>query len=251
MAKKNVVSLIIPVFNELERLDNLRLIHKFLERKKYNYELIVVDDGGKRENLKYLKKLQKEIPFELISYRQNKGKGYAVKQGVLKAKGDYILFTDIDLSVPIKELSKFVITAKSNPVVIGSRNIKGSKVLVSQSKIREFMGQIFTNLSQLVLGLKVSDFTCGFKCFQKNAGKEIFKRLVINRWGFDSEVLLIAKRLNYKIMELPVEWSHNKQTKVSFPKDIIRSFAELMRIKNNDLKGYYFNRKRNLHRKLQ
>ncbi len=239
MTKKDSISVIIPVFNELERLDNLRLIHKFLDRKKYDYELIVVDDGGKRENLKYLKKLKKEISFELISYRQNKGKGYAVKQGVLKAKGDYILFTDIDLSVPIKEISKFIKIAKLSPVVIGSRNIKGSKVLVSQSKTREFMGQIFTNLSQFVLDLRVSDFTCGFKCFQKDAGKEIFKRSVINRWGFDSEILLIAKRLNYKITELPVEWSHNKQTKVSFPKDIIRSFAELMRIKNNDLRGHY------------
>ena len=242
MFKQKLISIVIPVFNEKERLSNLYEIYRYLQKKRFLYEIMVVDDGSNSESSENLKKINKDIPFKLIRYVRNMGKGYAVKKGILKAKGDYILFTDIDLSVPIKELDKFIKETQLNPVVIGSRQEKGSRIILPQSRIREFMGQTFTWLSQFVLGVAVSDFTCGFKCFQKKAGKEIFRKETINRWGFDSEIMLIAKRLNYEIFELPVQWSHNNQTKVSFPKDIIRSFIELIKIKNNDLKGIYSKR---------
>lgn len=237
--QKKLISVIIPVYNEIERLKNLYVVYHYLKKKKFSYELIVVDDGSSPRNANYLKKINKDIPFKIIRYSENMGKGYAIKQGVLNSKGDFIFFTDIDLSVPIKEIEKFIKLADKNPIIVGSRKKKGSKIILRQSKIREFMGEGFTKMSQLILGIPVSDFTCGFKCFQKKAGKEIFKRASINRWGFDSEIMLIGSRLGYSILEMPVEWSHSAQTKVSFPRDIIISLIELITIKSNDLRGFY------------
>lgn len=233
------LSVIVPVYNEVKRLKNIYKISDFLKKLPYKTELIFVDDGSSDNTLNILRKTAKKLNFKVLSYKQNKGKGYAVKAGMLKAQGKYRLFTDIDLSVPIEEMSRFMEFMQKNSVVIGSRRKAGSRILKHQSKMRELMGHFFTWLSQKSLGLKVSDFTCGFKCFEKEAAKNIFQRAIINRWSFDSEILFIAEKLCYKIYEAPVKWFHNPDTKVKFPQDIIRSFFELFTIRINEVRGLY------------
>lgn len=239
MNDKPYFSIIVPVYNESNRLDKLTKINSYLGRLKVKTELIVVNDGSADDTKRKLEDLKKKLNFKLVSYDQNKGKGHAVKTGMLRARGKCRLFTDIDLSVPIEECANFMRFIEKNPVMIGSRRVKGAKIILHQPIIRELMGRFFTFLSQKILGLKITDFTCGFKMLQEEAAKKIFERSRINRWGFDSEILFIAQKLGYKIFEIPVTWTHDPKTKVKFPHDIIRSFIDLILIRINNLRGFY------------
>ncbi|OGM21886.1 hypothetical protein A2714_04150 [Candidatus Woesebacteria bacterium RIFCSPHIGHO2_01_FULL_38_9] len=238
------LSVIIPVYNESKRVYKLTKILKYLGRNTFRTEIIVVNDGSKDNTLLKLKnltskKLQKNLNVKIISYRKNKGKGYAIKKGVLKARGKHRLFLDIDLSTPISEFQKFLTHLGKYDILIGSRKIKGAKVSQRQSLIREALGKNFTFLSQIILGLKVSDFTCGFKCFSTTASQTIFKLQRIDRWGFDCEILFIAKQLGFTIKEVPVIWKNDPNSKVRFPHDIISSFLELLKIRINYFSGKY------------
>jgi len=239
MKKKPYLSIIVPIYNESNRLSNIYDIANYLKKLKIKSELIVVDDGSSDRTLEMLNDISKKLKFRIISYGKNRGKGFAIKTGMLSASGKYRLFTDIDLSVPIEEIERFIESAQKNSVVIGSRRKTGSKILKHQPKLRELMGLFFTWLSQKVLRLNVSDFTCGLKCFEKDAAKNIFKRVKINRWGFDAEIIFISHKLGYKILEAPVMWSHDPNTKVKFPQDIFRSLTDLVLIRFNNFIGAY------------
>jgi dolichyl-phosphate beta-glucosyltransferase len=236
------LSVIIPAFNEASRINLPSVINSitdYLKSQKFPTELIVVNDGSTDATLKQLKEGQKKHRLKIISYSQNRGKGFAVKTGVLAAKGKYRLFLDMDLSVPIEELKKNLPYLKKNEVIIGSRKTKGSRLIVRQSKVRETLGKGFSFLSQLILGVKVRDFTCGFKCFSQNAAEKIFQKSLVNGWGFDSETLFLAKKFGFSIKEVPVIWKNDPKTRVKFPRDIFRSFFELVKIRLNDLAGLY------------
>lgn len=236
---KPYLSIIVPVFNESKRLQNLSNIFDYLKMKKFTHEVIIVNDGSMDNTLELLKQINKKYKFTILSYEKNRGKGYAVKTGMLRANGKYRLFIDIDFSTPIGELDAFLKYINSYDVVVASRRLPQSRVLVHQPYIREFMGHAFTKLSQYILNISISDFTCGFKCFSSKAAKDIFSCSRIERWGFDSELLFIAHKLGYSIKELPVHWKDNAHTKVRFPGDAMQSFAELVTIRINDLKGMY------------
>lgn len=238
-SKKPELSVIIPVFNEEKRLSNLEKVLFYLERQKFESELIVVNDGSLDSTQNLLEKYYKKNKFKIISYKKNRGKGFAIKTGMLAAKGRYKLFTDIDLSAPIEEIERFMLHIKKNPVVIASRRIKKAKLITRQPKIREFMGSFYTSLSQRILGLDISDFTCGFKCFNSDAANNIFSKTKIERWGFDPEILMIATELGYNILEIPIIWRHDPNTKVKFPQDIFKSFHELLKIRIYSMRGYY------------
>jgi dolichyl-phosphate beta-glucosyltransferase len=233
------LSVIIPVYNETHRLKNLHTIANFLKKQTVTSELIIVDDGSDKEQKKLLEKISKQLHCTVISYKKNRGKGYAVKTGMLKANGKKRLFIDVDLSTPIEESKKFITNKTNGQIVIGSRKIKGSKLIIRQPYVREVMGKFFTLLSQIILQLQVSDFTCGIKCFDKEAAETIFKSVTINRWGFDPELLFIAKQNGFSITEIPVTWQHDQHTRVRFPRDIIISFVDLITIRVNHLKGKY------------
>ncbi len=239
MSKKPFLSIIIPVFNESRRIHNLNTISNYIKEKKLPFEIIIVNDGSTDDTLRILNKTKTKTNFKIISYKINKGKGYAIKKGVSKSVGKFILFCDIDLSTPIQELDKFMPLTKFHDVLIATRRIKESKFIIHQPPLRESLGRVFTSLSNFSLGLNISDLTCGFKLFSKNSAKEIFPRLRINRWGFDSELLLIAKKREFRIKEVGVNWKNDPLTTVKFPHDIIKSFIELIEIKINDLKGAY------------
>lgn len=237
--KKPFLSVIIPVYNEEKRIRNLTQIISYLRKQKYNWETVIVDDGSTDKTKSILKSLRNKIKFKIVSYSPNLGKGVAVKTGILKAKGKYRLFLDIDLSTPISEIKKILPHLKKYDIVIGSRKLKTSKLIKRQPFIRETLGKMFTIFSQIILQLEVLDFTCGFKCFSQRAAEQIFSRQTINRWGFDSEILFIGKNRKFSIKEIPVTWTDDQRTKVKFPQDILNSLNELIKIRLNAYRGLY------------
>lgn len=237
--KQPFLSVIIPVFNEEKRVKRLTEIISYLRKQKYSWEIITVDDGSTDKTNTILKSLKKKLRLKIISYDTNHGKGFAIKTGMLSAKGKYRLFLDIDLSTPINEFDNFIPFLKKYNIIIGSRKMKLSKVIIRQPLFREFLGKMFTLFSQKVLQINISDFTCGFKCFSKSAAEQIFTRQTINGWGFDAEILYIAKNKKIPIKEAAVLWKNDPRTKVKFPQDIIQSLIELMRIRLNSLRGIY------------
>lgn len=228
------LSIIIPLYNEVTRLKNLIKVYDFFESNNINYEIILVNDGSNDKTLSYLKKFPKKYKYQLVSYKVNMGKGYAIKEGMLAANGKFRLFTDIDLSTPIEEFNKFIPYLNKYDLIIGSRKTKGSTLKKRQPLIRESLGKIFTLVSQTILNLETSDFTCGFKCFSQKAAIEIFNKQTVNRWGFDSEILFLAKKLRFKTKEVPVTWFDDPRSKVKFPQAIISSIADLIKIRLNN-----------------
>ncbi|MEI7541930.1 MAG: dolichyl-phosphate beta-glucosyltransferase [bacterium] len=235
-----LISIVIPAYNEEKRLpDTLKKLLKFVSSKKINAEIIVVDDGSKDDTAAVVLAL-KNPKIKLIKNTKNMGKGFSVQNGVKNAKGDIILFTDADMSTPIKHLSEFIQYHKEGyEVVIASRDLVESKVIVPQSPFREISGKVFNLMVRLVTGLPIHDTQCGFKSFTKKASKLIFSKQTIVGFGFDVEILFIAHSHKLSIKEAAVEWYNAPGTKVSFFKDSLRMFAELFKIRLNGLKGIY------------
>lgn len=235
-----LVSIVIPAYNEEKRLPGtLREIIKFITSKKIKAEIIVVDDGSRDATAAVVTGLKNRL-IRLIKNPHNMGKGFSVKTGVENAKGDIILFTDADLSTPIKHLSEFILYHKEGyEVVIASRDLVESKVMVPQSRFRELGGKIFNIMVRMVTGLPIHDTQCGFKSFTKKAAKLIFSKQTLPGFGFDVEILFIAHNNKISIKESAVEWYNAPGTKVSFLKDSIRMFAELFKIRMNGINGIY------------
>lgn len=236
---KPFLSIIIPLYNEQARLKKLVRLYQFLNQQEFSYEVILVNDGSADDTLKKLNKLLEKFKFALITYEKNRGKGFAIRTGILAAQGQNLLFTDIDLSTPIEEFNKFLPFLHKKNIIIGSRKTKGSILQKRQGIIRESLGKGFTFLSHIILGLQISDFTCGFKCFPRKAAKKIFSKQKIERWGFDSEILFLSIKFRYKVIEVPVRWSNDPKTRVKFPQDILNSFLDLYKIRYNWLKKVY------------
>lgn len=238
--KENIrISVIIPIFNEEGRVYNLNALWSYIKNKKYIRELIVVDDGSTDKSAALLTVFQKKTKCVVVSYRKNKGKGYAIKRGVFSSRGTHILFMDVDLSTPPKMIGVLKNIVEHIDVVVGTRKNKKALLLQRQSKMREMMGVIFTYISQFILGVEVSDFTCGFKCFKIKTAKKIFAKQRINRWAFDAESLFLAKKYGFSIRELAVEWKDVRGTKVRFPQDVFQSFGDVIKIRINDILGKY------------
>lgn len=242
------LSIIIPVYNEENRIG--RLLRAFSKAQDFGgislEKIIFVDDGSTDKTVLKIKKARPQIEkahntkLETISYSVNRGKGYAVRQGMLAADSDYTLLMDCDLSTKLTELTKMLPAIQKNAdVVIGTRRNGISTVIEHQPRLREILGQGFTLLSQIMLNTWISDFTCGFKLFSRGAKNNIFKRARIERWGYDSEVLFLARKLGYATIEVPVVWSDDSRSKVNLVVDIVRSFSELLQIRLYDFVGEY------------
>ena len=230
----NMISIIIPAYNEENRLGKtLKTVKNFMVGKEY--EIIVVDDGSTDTTVE----VAKNAGVVLVENKVNKGKGYSVKNGVMQAKGDYILFSDADLSTPIDELRAFLRLIQEYDLVIGSRGLKESNIQIKQPKYRHFIGKAFNTLVRTLTGLSIKDTQCGFKLFRRDVALKIFPKLTINRWGFDVEILYLAKKFGYKIKEQPVTWLNVEGSKVSPLKDSIKMFFEILKIRWNDLVGRY------------
>lgn len=217
------LSIVIPVFNEAKRLPRALAIC----RQNPDWEIIFVDDGSTDAT----SQLIKQAGFKLISYSKNQGKGYVVKEGVKAATKDYILVTDVDFSTPLTELDKLSRAIAGADLAIGSRKTKGAQITKHQPRLREWLGKQFTNLTNLWLGLKATDVTCGFKLFKAPVAKKLFSLSKIKRWGYDAEILFLAKKLGLKVAEVPIVWQNDTRTKVALLPDILRSLGELILIR--------------------
>lgn len=215
------LSVIIPVYNEARRLPRALSIC----RRYRDWEIIFVNDGSADTSAEMIK----NSGFKLISYSKNRGKGFALKQGVAAVTKPLTLITDVDFSTPLTELPKLL--AQKADIVIGSRKTQGAKITRRQPKLREWLGKQFTNLTNGWLNLKVTDVTCGFKLFTTPTAKKLFSLSRINRWGYDAEILYLAQKHGFPIAEVPVVWRNDDRTKVSILPDIFRSLLDLILIR--------------------
>lgn len=229
------LSIIVPAYNEEGRIGaTLEKITEFLKTKDYIFEVLVVDDGSSDRTAEIALKseLHSAGRLRLIKNESNKGKGYSVKKGIISSLGDYILFSDADLSTPIEEVDKlYGFIGKDYDIVIGSRALAGSDVRVRQPWYRETMGKTFNFLVKLILMKGINDTQCGFKLFKSSVAKEIVSRMKTDGFSFDVEMLYLAMRNNCKIKEVPVTWLNSPKSKVNPVIDSTRMLFDLIRIK--------------------
>ncbi|NDK08396.1 glycosyltransferase [Candidatus Gracilibacteria bacterium] len=231
------LSVIIPAYNEEKRIiDTLNKVIKYLSNKDYNYEIIIINDGSKDKTNDIINKSFNDDRIKTISYNNNMGKGYAVKQGMLAGTGKYLLFMDADNSTPIEELDKLLYYKDEYDVIIGSRYMKNSNIIIKQSKFRIAISRVGNFIISLFLIDGITDTQCGFKLFQHNVAKNIFKFQKINGFGFDMEILFIAGIQGIKIKEVPVNWLNDFNSKLSPLKHSVKTLLELVYIKLN----YFF-----------
>lgn len=229
------LSIIIPAYNEEERLSpTLSTIRSYCDAEGYEYEVIVVDDGSSDSTaVKVLKDpLNKAGRLRLLRNGQNHGKGYSIKRAIIASEGEYLLLCDADMSTPIEgEKKLFAAINKGYDIAIGSRSIKGADIRLHQPFYREYMGKIFNGLVRLFVLKGIIDTQCGFKLMKKAPGKEIAKRLKIERFAFDVELLYLARRKGYSIKEVPVVWINSPASRVNPIRDSYNMLKDLLFIK--------------------
>jgi glycosyltransferase involved in cell wall biosynthesis len=241
--KSMTLSVVIPAYNEERRLSStLDAIFAWLDANSYrDAELLVVDDGSRDSTADLVAaRAKSDVRLRLLRNPGNRGKGYAVRHGMLEAQGDWILMSDADLSAPIAELPKLMEAAasKNAPIAIGSRALDRSLIGVRQPQGRELSGIVFNRVMRIVTGLPYADTQCGFKLYRRDAAREIFPRQLLDGFGFDVEDLVIAKCLGFTAVEVPVRWNNVEGTRVSLVQGV-RSFGELAEIRWNALRGFY------------
>lgn len=235
------LSIVIPSYNEELRLPvTLERIAGYLQSLGGETEILVVDDGSKDRTAEAAESFRKILPnLRVISNGVNRGKGFSVRHGMLEARGRAVLFTDADLSAPIEEAPKLLEALKTYDVAIGSRALDRSLITVHESRFREFAGIVFNNIVRLVLRLPFVDTQCGFKAFRRERCQIIFKQQRIERFGFDPELLYLARHHGLRTVELPVRWGHSPATKVNMLRDSIQMFFDIFTIRWNSLLGRY------------
>jgi dolichyl-phosphate beta-glucosyltransferase len=238
--KKPFLSIIIPAFNEANRLpETLRKINAYLTAQDYPYEIIVVENGSSDGTYQIVNDMQSDICCLTVLHEDRRGKGWAVRQGMFKARGDYRFICDADLSMPIEELAKFMPPLElSAPIAIGSREAPGA-VRYSEPQYRHLIGRGFNWLVRVLLIRGLKDTQCGFKLFREDTVNAIFPQLTITGWTFDVEALFIARKLGFKIVEIPIHWYHDPHSTVKVFRDSIQMGIDLLKIRFNDLLGKY------------
>ena len=234
------LSIIIPAYNEEVRLPGtLIAIQNFLKKQSYPAEVLVIENGSNDRTLEVAEEIRKTFPVLAVIHIDERGKGIAVKTGMLEAKGKYRFICDADLSMPIEEVNRFLPPiSKDNDLAIASREAPGA-VRYGEPQYRHFIGRILTPDWQLMALPGLQDTQCGFKCFHAEVVESVFPLQTIHGWTFDVEVLFIARKLGYHIVEIPIPWYFNPHSKVKFLRDSIRMGLDLFRIRANHIQGRY------------
>ncbi|HZC22681.1 MAG TPA: dolichyl-phosphate beta-glucosyltransferase [Candidatus Binatia bacterium] len=238
------ITIVIPAYNEAARLGRtLDRILDFIHQEAWGAEIIVVDDGSSDGTAEIAQTYARENPcVRLLSNPGNRGKGYSVRNGILHANGEFILFTDADLSSPIEEAPKLFRALEDGcDIAIGSRWAQPELQTQRQSLTRQILGRVFNAFLRLFLGLKLNDTQCGFKALRQPAAKAIFPSQRIEGWGFDPEILYLAQKSGFTIAEVPVVWAHDDRTHIHPLADGAKMIADMIRIRWYELSGKYIN----------
>jgi glycosyltransferase involved in cell wall biosynthesis len=236
------LSIVIPAYNESARIEaTLASVLECVETRHWDAEILVVDDGSTDNTAAIVQKWMARNPhLHLVKNPGNRGKGYSVRNGLLQAAGNIVMFTDADLSAPIEEAELLIEAIDAGAdVAIGSRWLDKQKQTVHQPLYRRFFGRCFNWVTRKVIGLPFKDTQCGFKAFRRDTAQTIFRLQTIERWGFDPEILFIARKLKYTIVEVPVTWGHDERSRISYLKDGMKMLEEMGQIRTNSLRGRY------------
>ena len=231
------LSVVIPAYNEDERLPRtLARLHEYYSAQDYPFDVVVVSDGSRDRTADFVREFSVTHPhFSVVEYQPNRGKGYAVRKGMLEAQGDLVLFCDADLATPQEETEKLLAHINQGAdVAIGSRPLRESKLEKRQPLYREMLGRLFNHAVQLLAIKGIDDTQCGFKLFTRGASQEVFSRCKLDGFSFDFEALMVARDLGYRIDEVPIRWSHQEGSKVVLLRDGPRMLRDLVRLR---LKG--------------
>ena len=236
------LSIVIPAFNESSRIEaTLERVMACVDAEGWDAEVLVVDDGSKDETAAIVERWMNLHPrLHLIENPGNRGKGYSVRNGLLQAAGDIVMFTDADLSAPMEEANRLLAAIEAGAdVAIGSRWMDRARQTIQQPLYRQVFGRCFNGITRGVMGLPFKDTQCGFKAFRREAAQVIFRLQTIERWGFDPEILFIARKLRYSVVEVPVTWGHDERSRMSYLKDGMKMLEEMAVIRYNSLVGRY------------
>lgn len=237
--EKPFLSIVIPAYNEEARLPNsLKRLESYLVPQSYTWEIIVVDDGSQDRTPQIVRDFAEKVASNLASgvirllQPGHQGKGGAVRRGMLSARGDLVLFTDADLSTPIEEVEKMIpFIEEGYEVVIASRGLRESRLIVREPWYRELLGRAGNLLIQAIAVPGIRDTQCGFKLFTHRSAQEVFSRSVMEGISFDVEVLFLARRLGFRIKEVPVTWIYDRRTRIRLVRDSYRMLRDLVRIR--------------------
>jgi glycosyltransferase involved in cell wall biosynthesis len=234
---------VIPAYNEARRLPgSLEQILAYLDRQPFSAEVIVVDDGSDDDTVAVVERFQTKHPDVRLIRNPHRGKGGAVQTGMLAAQGSYRFLCDADLSMPIRELAKFLPPALNGyDIAIGSREATGAR-RVAEPGYRHLMGRVFNWVVKVFAVHGFEDTQAGFKCFTAEAAQNVFARQTMDGFGFDVEVLFIAQKRGYDIVEVPIEWHYKASSRVDPVRDTMRMFRDVLRVRLNDLRGLYADR---------
>jgi dolichyl-phosphate beta-glucosyltransferase len=235
-------SIVIPAYNESQRLGaTLNRVLAYIHAQNWDAEVIVVNDGSRDNTAAIVRSFAAKDPILLLLENPgNRGKGYSVRNGMLNARGQILIFSDADLSSPIEEARKLVnALAEGADIAIGSRWLRSETQTQRQPLHRQIFGRIFNLLLRTTLGLEFKDTQCGFKAFKQAAAQTIFPFQRIERWGFDPEILFLARKFGFKVKEVPVVWGHSGDTRIHPLLDGSRMFQEMLHVRWFDMTGKY------------
>ncbi len=244
-------SIVIPAYNESARiLGALEAVTGCIRERGWSAEVIAVDDGSRDQTAAIVRAFAVNAPeVRLLQNPGNRGKGYSVRHGILQALGEVVMFTDADLSAPIEEAERlFAAIAAGADIAIGSRWLERTRQTIRQPLYRQFFGRCFNGVTRAVMGLPYADTQCGFKAFTRAAAQTIFQLQTIQRWGFDPEILFVALKRGYHIVEVPVSWAHDERTRMSYLKDGARMLQDIAIVRWNALLGRYSKQVERIHR---
>lgn len=236
------LSIVIPAYNEAARIGTaLERVLGTVAERGWEAEVLVVDDGSTDETTQIVEQwMERSERLHLIQNPGNRGKGYSVRNGLLQAAGDVVMFTDADLSAPMEEAERLLAAiADGADVAIGSRWLDRERQTIVQPMYRQVFGRCFNWITRRVMGLPFKDTQCGFKAFKREAAQVIFRLQTIERWGFDPEILFIARKLKYVIREVPVTWGHDERSRLSYVKDGVKMLEEMAIVRRNSVAGRY------------
>ena len=236
------LSIVIPAYNESARIDRaLREVVDCIRGEGWNAEVIVVNDGSTDSTARQVLEFAAHSPeVHLLENPGNRGKGYSVRSGLLHAQGEIVMFTDADLSAPIHEATRLIAAIKSGAdIAIGSRWLDRARQVHRQPLYRQFFGRCFNLITRTLMGLKFHDTQCGFKAFTRSAAQTVFQLQTIEGWGFDPEILFIARKRHLRVEEVSVTWGHDERSRISYLRDGFHMLREMMIIRWNMLLGRY------------